>query len=112
MYISRHRASGAHKWLTLDVVDVRDTAQDWEGHSERRLGEPVDRCHGLWPEAVWRKPLIEARQRHSTDGFSSVKRHAPGTEVKALQVAVVDPPCAEVVGKVGSSRERATVLVD
>src|SRR5215831_3548932 len=91
---------------------MRDTAQDGEGNSERRLGEPIDRRHGFWPKAVGRKTLAEARQRYRTDGFGPVKRYTPGTEVQALQIAVVDPPCAEVVGKVGTGRERATMLVD
>src|SRR5215831_400144 len=112
VFIGRHGAAGAHKRLALDSIDVRGTAQDWKGNSERSLGETIDRRHGLWPKAIRRKTLAEMRQRHRTDGFGSVKRHTPGTEVKAFQVTVVDPPGAEVVGKVGTGRERATVLVD
>src|SRR5215467_985942 len=33
-----HGAAGTHKWLTLDGIDVRHTAQDGEGHSQCRLG--------------------------------------------------------------------------
>ena len=84
------------------------------GHSRPTVhsARPYTGVMRLGPEAVAREALGEAAQRLGQHRLGAVDRDAPGAEIQALDLRVVDALHAQLVGEVRRRRQRAAVAVD
>ena len=110
--INGHGLSAAHERVAADVVHLRQTAGRRKGQTQGDLSQAVHRFHRLQSKAMGSESLVKASDGLGTDGLRSVERVAPRTQVQPLKIGVRNTTDTELIGKVRSRRNSASILVD